>query len=91
MLKFNQKHAIYISDKIFHIALLAVGFYFLYQGEVIQRFRDGRTNFAVYSEPMREMATLSIWMANLPPNFTQGKDFTISFGRHFENMSKLTY
>ena len=81
----------YISDKIFHIALLAVGFYFLYQGEVIQRFRDGRTNFAVYSEPMREMATLSMWMANLPSNFTPGKDFTISFGRHFGNMSKLTF
>ena len=91
MVQFNQGCAIYILDKIFYIAFLFVGFCLIYQDEVIQRYQDRKTTFAVYSEPMHEMATLSVWIENIPPNFTLGEDFTVHFGRDFSNMSKLTY
>ena len=92
MLQFNQDLAIYFLDKIFYIALLCVGFCLMYHDEVIQRFRDGRTNFAVYSEPMHEMATMSFWIANMPQNFTLGEDFNFYFGGlDFSGMSILTY
>ena len=91
MNNFNRDLAIYILDKTFYIALVLVGSCLIYKDGVIQRFQDQRTNFAVYSEPMHEMATLVFGMTNIPPDFTLREDFNISIGREASSLFRMRY
>ena len=91
MFQFNQEHTIYILDKIFYFALLGVGSYFIYQGSVIDRFLNQRTNLATYTEPLNELPTFTVWVMNIPPNFTLEEDMALYFGADFNSMSQLTY
>ena len=48
----------HIIEKAIYLSLLGLGIYFVYQGDVIQRYRIKRTNFAEYSEPVSELPTI---------------------------------
>ena len=37
-----------------YVGSMVGGIYFIYQGEIVQRFNLKRTNFAIYSEPIVE-------------------------------------
>ena len=45
-------------EKVIYLSLLGLGIYFIDQGDVIQRYRIKRTNFAEYSEPASELPTI---------------------------------
>ena len=56
----TKEYTSLLLDKVFYIALLGLGSYLIWQGDVVQRFHDSRTNFAVCSEPMIEMPTFNV-------------------------------
>ena len=77
MLKSN-----YISsalNKVVYFTLLGVGVYFMYQGQVIQRYLARKFDFSEYTEPVSELPTLCTFTV---PYQTMkfGQDFNISFG-----------
>ena len=45
-----------------YLLLFSLGVYFIYQGEVLERFAQKRTNFAVYKEHMRELPTITTYI-----------------------------
>ena len=61
------------------IAFLCLGWFFIYQGEVWQRFNLRRTNFAKYDEEITELPTVYTTVGNLNYNAKFGNDFKISF------------
>ena len=68
-------------DKILYVALAILGFYFIYQGQVIQRFSEEKTIFAEYDEALDEFPTITTYiMGKLSPTPQYGKDFNISMG-----------
>ena len=44
------RKAFLVIDTFLYVALAILGLYFIYQGEVIQRFNKGKTFFADYNE-----------------------------------------
>ena len=80
-LKKEQIH--HLLDKFFYTILLGIGIYFIYLGDIIPRFRDQRTNFAVYSEEMNELPTISSYINKAPANLTHGQHFNLSLGGQF--------
>ena len=51
-------HFLSIFDTLVYVALTSIGFYFIYEGEVIQKYSSGRTNYAEYDEPITELPTI---------------------------------
>ena len=45
-----------------YISLTVLGYYFITEGEVLQRYRDRKTNFAEYSEPISELPAIVTWI-----------------------------
>ena len=97
MLQIKNYHILTFLDKIFVIFLLVLGNYFIYMGDIIPKFLAERTNFAVYSETMNELPTVSTYLSYEPANFTLGIDFNMSFsgqvlkmGRNDVQRSNLT-
>ena len=89
----TKEYTSLLLDKVFYIALLGLGSYLIWQGDVVLRFHDSCTNFAVYSEPMIEMPTFNAFIRNLPDDLILGKDFNISVSfdlLNFFHPSKLT-
>ena len=65
-------------EKVTYLILLSVGIFFIYQGDVIQRFQTGKTSFVKSSEAMTEMPSIRIWMSPMS-NANIGIDFNVSF------------
>ena len=82
-----------IIDVLVYVTMLGLGIYFIYQGDVIQRFHLMRTNFMVYEEPIYEHPTIITWldytyMSPSIKNITFGKDFKIYFTTGRENVKQ---
>ena len=60
-----------------YLAMLVLGFYIIYKGDVLQRFLLQRTNFAIHEAPFTELPTISIWI--YPMNASFGEDFKLYF------------
>ena len=68
-------------DLVVYIALSITGCYFIYHGEVWQRFTLKRTNFAEYDEPVNDVPTILTYIeGSKSPYLEYGKDFNISLG-----------
>ena len=82
MKKVSTKCVVQVVEKIACIAFLGLGCFFIYQGEVWQRFNLRRTNFALYDEEITELPTIYTVINNpnletsIPVKF--GNDFKIS-------------
>ena len=81
-----------IIDKLVYVTMLGLGIYFIYQGEVVQRFHLMRTNFMVYEEPIYEHPTIITYISPSIKNVTFGKDFKIYYtpGDEYKK-EELTY
>ena len=64
-----------------HVFLISVGIYFIYMGDVVNRFQAKKTYFAEYYEPITELPTIWTWItfSKDPPGLTLGRDFNISW------------
>ena len=80
MFKLKKEQILQAWEIIVYALLLGLGIFFIYMGDVIPRFQDKRTTFAVYSEEMNEIPTISSYINNVPANFTLGKHFNLSLG-----------
>ena len=81
-------------DKFSYVALAILGFYFIYQGQVIQRFSEEKTIFAEYDEALEEFPTMTTHiMGKLSPMPEYGSGFNISMGvaDQAEPMRDLTF
>ena len=57
--------------------MLGLGIYLIYQGDIVQRFRLKRSNFAVFTEPIVELPTIVAYF--YPPIKSKyQRDFNIS-------------
>ena len=74
----STKGAIQVIEYIASIAFLCLGWFFIYQGEVWQRFNLRRTNVAKYEE-ITELPTIYTTVGNLNYNAAFGKDFKMSY------------
>ena len=81
MMKLSFQLFIQIVNTLVYCILFAVGCYFIYQGQVIQRYTLGRTNFAEFEEELEEFPTLVFFIDNGDKNRTYkyGTDFTILY------------
>ena len=70
---------LWVLQKVVYLALLSLGCYFIYQGQVVQRFIIQRTDFSEYSETVSELPTL-LTFPLLYNTLKFGKDFNISYG-----------
>ena len=69
----------WILQKVIYFGLLSLGCYFIYQGQVVQRFVIQRTDFSEYSETVSELPTL-VTYPMLYNTWMIGQDFNISYG-----------
>ena len=78
-----------------YFCTLGIGVYFIYKGEVVQRFQRRRTNFAHYEEQVSELPihTISVWTKN--KTFKFGEDYHLQFRQgaqgSFHTAINLTY
>ena len=71
-----------VLDIIVHIHLLIAGLYFIYHGNIFQRFLKGRTQFAEFEEDITELPTILTYIEFKKTPITPlkyGSDFNISF------------
>ena len=67
-------------DKLAYLAFSVLGFYFIYEGNVLQRFNSKKTFFAEYDEPVNEFPTIYTMIDGpMKGHLEYGKDFNISF------------
>ena len=78
----NTNQIIQIVDRIVYLVPLLVGFYFVYQGDALDKFIKKRTSFIEYYEPLTQLPTIITYF-DAPPrdrgNYIFRKDFNISF------------
>ena len=75
------KLCIQIIDHLTYLALSILGLYFIVEGNVIQNFNLGRTNYAQYSEPITELPTILTVIDHANRSkYKYGIDFNISVG-----------
>ena len=60
-----------------YLLLMSLGVFFIYQGEVWERFENRRTNFAIYTQPIDELPTIT---TDIPGHELKlGVDFNLTF------------
>ena len=75
----KSKHISSALNKVVYFTLLGVGIYFMYQGQVIQRYLARKFDFSEYTESVSELPTL--YTFTLPYQTLKfGQDFKTSFG-----------
>ena len=76
-----------VLNKVVYIILLCVGIYFIYEGDIVQKFRLKRTNFAVsLGEQLSELPTIVAFLHQQPrTKLKLGIDFNISYHMLMEN------
>ena len=78
MFRLEKDHVLRLFGKVVYFTLFCVGILFIYNGDIVQRFKTGKTNFAQYSENMTEMPTLVTGLLYNPHDSIIGRDFNIS-------------
>ena len=78
MFELKKRHVFILVDNVFYFTLLGIGFYFIYKGDVIQRYQLGRTDIYTYKEPMVEMPSFVTYITK-KPFLRIGVDFNVSF------------
>ena len=68
-----------VFDKIFYLAMLGLGIYFIVDGDVIDKFRSKRTNFAISEEDLSELPTITAAVHPLNEEFKYERDFVILY------------
>ena len=58
MFRLEKDHVLRLFGKVIYFTLFCVGILFIYNGDIVQRFKTGKTNFAQYSENMTEMPSM---------------------------------
>ena len=58
--------------------MLVLGLYFIFEGEVIQRYVASRKDFYQYSQALNEFPTIETALLSPPANQSIGKDFNMS-------------
>ena len=94
MVKFEIGGAFQIIDVVVYNLLLVLGFYLIYEGEVIQRFSRKRTNFAEFDEKVAEFPTIITSIDDLPNrhDFKFREHFDISYGTiNSDQLTNLTF
>ena len=82
---FRYKRLYHILDKLIYSAFLLLACYFIYMGDVLDKFRSKRTNFAEYLEPVTELPTITTYIQSTDQGFLlYGKDFNISYGVYID-------
>ena len=62
-----------------YISLTVLGYYFITEGEVLQRYRDRKTNFAEYSEPISELPAIVTWIED-----SEHRQTDLKLHRHYK-------
>ena len=75
-----------VIDGLILFLLMGLGFYFIYKGDVLNRFQLKRTNFAEYTEDLSEIPTVTTWIvyASKGPFLKYWRDFKIRY-YHWDN------
>ena len=68
-----------LVQNVLYFSMLGLGIFFIYEGEVIQRFQLRRTNFAVFEEDLTELPTITTYIYPYIANITYNRDFKIFF------------
>ena len=70
-----------IAGKIIYLSLLAVGCYFIYEGEVLKKFALQKTSFSENDEALTEYPNLFTYFltTTFTSNLTLGRDYNITF------------
>ena len=86
------KLAFLVLNNVVYYAMLVLGFYFIYKGDVVQRFMLKRANFAAYEAPITELPTIITWIYPYKKNINFGEDFKLYFSSRFgsEKESEVT-
>ena len=67
-------------DHLGYIVLFLIGYYFIYEGNVVEKFQQRKTNFAAAVDNVMEYPTIVTWIEYNQPteNLILGWDFNIS-------------
>ena len=77
-----MRQILQMISKVKYFILLALGYYFIHQGDVLAKFQMKRTSFSEHMEPISELPTLLTKVIyNDNRTWTYGKDFTIVYGK----------
>ena len=69
-----------VFDNMAYVILSIVGCYFIYKGEVLQRFGARKTFFAEYNEPVTDLPSLLTYIDGpIRQDLEYGKDFNLSY------------
>ena len=68
-----------VFEKIFYVAMLGLAIYFIVDGDIINKYRLKRTNFAVSEEDIPELPTIITAVRPLREKFKYNKDFHIVY------------
>ena len=91
MLKEKIKQFFKAIDGLIFLLLTGLGFYFIYKGDVLNRFQLKRTNFAEYTEDISEIPTVTTWIsyASKGPFLKYWRDFKIRYYNWDNNTSTI--
>ena len=64
-----------------YLALLSLGVYLIYAGDIIQKYQQKLTNFAEYGEEVSQLPTILAFIEYNHPELTLefGKDFNLTY------------
>ena len=71
----------HICRNFVYVILLCLGVYFIYAGQIIQKFQQKRTNFAEYGEEITEFPTILTsleYTTQVDKILEYGKDFNLT-------------
>ena len=85
----NKTYLIFQAiDRLVSLALMILGIYFIYKGDVINRFQLKRTNFAEFTEEISEIPTITTWIEySNGPFLKYWSDFYMQFYNWENNTS----
>ena len=77
---FRVEYLFKALDHFGYLVLLLVGCYFIYEGNIVERFQQRKTNFAEAVENVTEYPTIVTWIEYQQPRevLTLGSDFNLS-------------
>ena len=76
----QSHHVVNCFNKMMYICLFVLGCYMIYQGEVVQPYKLGRTNFAVYEESVVELPNSIMHIYPFTDVLEYGEDYRILVG-----------
>ena len=81
----SLRHAFLAINSAALFSLLYLGCYFIIESNIWERFKQKRSNFAEYTEPMTELPALMIWIEyhqnHDQANLMLGVDFNITYAK----------